>query len=122
MKQFFNSLFAIFDKTKSMSKHSKLMFITTLIIGIIINVIFSTFSSMLLTVILMTIYEFCYGFVPTRTITWKKFNFKIFDFKTWKNNINNLQFEQHNHIEKQDFINIISALVIFLLLKIMLCL
>lgn len=113
MKTFFNNLFAIFTQQKTMSKHSKLMFVTTALLATLVGLCLPFWMTILLTSLMMVLYEIAFAFIPTKKIKILFFNLIIFDFERWQLDLIDGTFNQHNEIVKVDFFNICSGLIIY---------
>lgn len=113
MKTFFNNLFAIFTQQKTMSKHSKIMFVATIIIASLLGLCLPLWVTLLITSLIMIVYEIAFAFIPTKKIKILFFTFNIFDFETWQIDLIDETFDQHNEIVRNDFYNISSGLIIY---------
>ena len=116
MKSFFNNLFAIFTKQKTMSKHSKIMFVATILLATLFGLILPLWATMLITILIMVLYEIAFAFIPTKQIKILFFKLNIFDFERWQYDLIDETFDQHNVIVKNDFYNICSGLIIYMLI------
>ena len=61
----------------------------------------------------MLVYEIAFAFIPTKQIKFLGVMLNVFDFKTWKIDLIDETFDQHNEIVKNDFFNICSGLIIY---------
>ena len=69
----------------------------------------------------MLLYEIAFAFIPTRKIKLFFIKFNIFDFERWQLDLIDNTFNQHNEIVKHDFFNIVSALLIYSIYRLIIC-
>lgn len=122
MKRFFNDLFAIFTQNELMSKHSKIMFVSTILLCVLLKIIMPMWISLLLTIFLMVLYEIAFAFIPIHEIKILFFKIKFFNFVAWQNDLIDNILDQHNDIVKYDFYNIFSGIIIFIVFYYLTCL
>lgn len=113
MKQFFKDLFAIYHKNNQLTTHSKIMFIGTIFLCVVLGLFSSMLTTIFLSGFLMFLYELSYVFVPTRQISIKNFSFKIFDMQAWRTNLTNNDFKIYYDVEKQDFLNVCAGILTY---------
>ena len=116
MKTFFNNLFAIFTQQKSMSKHTKIMFVVTILLATLFGLVLPLWATILITSLMMVLYEIAFAFIPTKQIKILFFKLNIFDFESWQYDLIDETFDQHNEIVKNDFYNICSGLIIYVII------
>lgn len=114
MKNFFNNLFAIFTQQDTMTKHSKIMFFSTLFSAVILGLICPLWVTLLITIIIMLLYEIAFVYVPTRKIKILFFKINFFDFERWQSDLIDNVFDKHNDMNKLDFYNICAGLFFYL--------
>ena len=116
MKTFFNNLFAIFTQQKSMSKHTKIMFVVTILLATLFGLVLPLWATILITSLMMVLYEIAFAFIPTKQIKILFFKLNVFDFENWQYDLIDETFDQHNEIVKNDFFNICSGLIIYMII------
>lgn len=116
MKAFFNNLFAIFTQQKTMSKHSKIMFVATILLAALFGLILPLWATVLITSLMMILYEIAFAFIPTKQVKILFFKLNIFDFESWQYDLIDETFDQHNEIVKNDFYNICSGLIFYMII------
>lgn len=115
MKNFFNNLFSIFTQQDNMSKHTKIMFLCTLLLAVLLGFVFPLWATVLMTTILMLSYEIAFAYIPTKQIKFLFFKFKVFDFDKWQTDLIDNVLDKHNDMNKLDFYNICSGLIFYLI-------
>ena len=116
MKTFFNNLFAIFTQQKSMSKHTKIMFVVTILLATLFGLVLPLWATILITSLMMVLCEIAFAFIPTKQIKILFFKLNVFDFENWQYDLIDETFDQHNEIVKNDFFNICSGLIIYMII------
>jgi len=120
MRTFFNK---VSDITKALLKgyannHQKCLTYGTLVFALLLNLIFGTFFSVLMTYLMALLYEYTYCFIPTKFVRFFNHWFEIPDFYEFERDKENYLTNPRHNFSMSNIWFIIAGLVIFIVVKI----
>ena len=121
MKQFFNKILETFKTVFSdgFDKHQRYLTIGTLLFGVLCGFVFGPILTIILMVLFGWFAEFCYCFVPTKTITFYGKEIKFPNLKLFFANSTGYMLVPKHELKLSNFYYIIVSILIFLVLKIL---
>lgn len=119
MKLFFKKSLEAFKTlvTNKATKHQKWITFGSLAVALILNLVLGGMASLLLMLFLTFFAEFTYCFVPFKDVVWKKYTFKVPDYKGFRETPEKYFAQPQNEFVKDDLYFLPTSVCAFLVLK-----